>query len=137
MSSTIIRLGVIGYRNSAKNFHLPFIAAVPSIKVHAIVQRTPRSPDAKPGDHCTIDYPEAKHFSDVDAFFDDPEIDLVLVCTNAMHYEYAKRALQSGKHVVVEKPFTATSAEADELVHLAKETKKLVTVFQSTFLIYR
>lgn len=131
MAPSRIRLGVIGYRNSAKHFHLPFVALVPSIEVHAIVQRSPCSPDAKPGDHCTIDYPDVKHYSDVDAFFADPEIDLVLVCTGAMHYEYAKRALQSNKHVVVEKPFTSTSAEADELVQLSKETGKLATVFQS------
>lgn len=134
MASKTVKLGIIGYGNSAKNFHLPLIKAVPAIVVHAIVQRTPPSPDAKPGEHCTVDYPEAKHYDNADALFADAEIDLVLVAVGAMHFEYAKRALLSGKHVVTEKAFTTTSKEADELIELGKAAGKTVTVYHSRFL---
>jgi scyllo-inositol 2-dehydrogenase (NADP+) len=62
----------------------------------------------------------------------DPAIELVIVNTpNYTHYEYAKKALLADKHVVVEKPFTATIAEAKELVALASEKKKMLSVFQN------
>ncbi|KAH6715168.1 hypothetical protein BKA61DRAFT_734435 [Leptodontidium sp. MPI-SDFR-AT-0119] len=131
MASATIKLGVIGYGNSAKHFHLPLIIAVPTLEVHAIVQRTPPKPDAKPGEHCTIDFPKAKHYDNVDSFFLDPEIDLVLVAVGGMHFEYAKMALLCGKHVVVEKPFVNSSQEADELVELGKRQNKLVTVYHN------
>lgn len=48
------------------------------------------------------------------------ELDLVVINTpDSTHYEYARRALEAGKHVVVEKPFTTTVAEAEELVAFA------------------
>jgi predicted dehydrogenase len=131
MSSAKIKLGIIGYGHSAKNFHLPFLVHVPEIEVYAIVQRTPPSPDHKAGEHCTIDFPTVKHYSDVDTFFDDPEIELVLVAVHAMHYEYGKRALLAGKNVIVEKAFTTTSREADDLIQTAKAVNKMVTVYHS------
>ncbi|KAH8652922.1 hypothetical protein BGZ61DRAFT_575160 [Ilyonectria robusta] len=131
MSSTKIKLGVIGYGNSAKNFHLPLITHIPEIEVYAILQRTPPAPDAKPGEHCTVDFPAAKHFTDVDSFFADDEIELVLVAVAAMHYEYVKRALLEGKNVIVEKAFTTTSAEADDLIQTAKSVDKIVTVYHN------
>ncbi|KAH6884282.1 hypothetical protein B0T10DRAFT_579797 [Thelonectria olida] len=131
MSTAKIKLGIIGYGNSAKNFHLPLIIHVPDIEVHAILQRTPPAPDAKPGEHCTVDLPGARHYTDVDSFFADPEIELVLVAVAAMHYEYAKRALLAGKNVVVEKAFTTTSEEADDLIQTAQTAKKIVTVYHN------
>ena len=61
-------------------------------------------------------------------------IDAVAVITPlSTHYELAKYALEQGKHVLVEKPFTATSAEAEELINLA-EQKNLVLMVDHTFL---
>ncbi|CAH0018765.1 unnamed protein product [Clonostachys rhizophaga] len=131
MSSAKIKLGIIGYGHSAKNFHLPFLVHVPEIEVYAIVQRTPPSPAHKAGQHCTIDFPTVKHYSDVYAFFDDPEIELVLVAVHTMHYEYGKRALLAGKNVIVEKAFTTTSKEADDLTQTAKAVNKMVTVYRN------
>jgi predicted dehydrogenase len=62
----------------------------------------------------------------------DKTVDLVIVNTPSYtHYEYAKQALQAGKHVIVEKPFTATSPQAEELQALAKKQNKLLSVFQN------
>ena len=55
----------------------------------------------------------------------DEEVELVVVNTpNYTHYDYAKRALLAGKHVILEKPFTVTEKEGLELIALAKEVGK-------------
>ncbi|EXJ72011.1 uncharacterized protein A1O5_04514 [Cladophialophora psammophila CBS 110553] len=130
-----IRLGLIGYGFSAKCFHLPFINACPDFKVVAFFQRTeaPTEPKgAEPGSHCTVDYPDAKHYRTADDFFADKDIDVVIVCSKQdTHAEYAEKALNAGKHVVVEKPFTRTTEEADHLISLAKDKGKILTVFQN------
>jgi scyllo-inositol 2-dehydrogenase (NADP+) len=57
---------------------------------------------------------------------------LVVVNTpNATHFSYARAALQAGKHVIVEKPFTVTTAEADELIALAKTRQRQISVYQN------
>src|SRR4029079_14691108 len=63
-----------------------------------------------------------------------PDIDAVAVITPVWtHFELAKKALENGKHVFVEKPFTATSAQAEELIELA-ERKNLQIMVDHTFL---
>lgn len=62
--------------------------------------------------------------TDYDAFLRNPEIETVYIgISNLVHYEYAKKALEAGKHVICEKPFTVSSAEAKELSKIAKEKK--------------
>lgn len=57
-----------------------------------------------------------------DSFLNNPEIETVYVgIANLVHYEYAKKALIAGKHVILEKPFTVNSQEAKELAALARE----------------
>ena len=71
----------------------------------------------------------AKNLTEVLA---DTEIDLVSICTPShTHFDYAKQCLLAGKHVLVEKPFTATVAEAEELIDLAEKQKKTLSVFQN------
>lgn len=60
--------------------------------------------------------------TDYDTFLKNPEIETVYVgISNLVHYEYVKKALEAGKHVICEKPFTVTGAEAGELAAIAKE----------------
>src|SRR5690606_3259873 len=67
--------------------------------------------------------------SDTKAIMEDPEVDLVVVATsNDVHFQLAKEALLAGKHVVVEKPFTNDTAQADELIALAKKKGLVLTV---------
>lgn len=62
----------------------------------------------------------------------DPDLDVVVVTSIPdTHLELCKTALNAGKHVVCEKPFVPTSAEAEELIELAKKTGKLLSVYQS------
>lgn len=79
-------------------------------------------------------YPFIKAYNSSDDLIHDPEIDLVAVVTPvSTHYELAKKALLNGKHVLVEKPFTANVAQAEELVELA-EKKNLKIIVDHTFL---
>ena len=66
-------------------------------------------------------------YTDFDAMLADPAIDMVYVASpNSIHYDQTKAALLAGKHVICEKPFAPTVAEADELIALAKEKHLLL-----------
>jgi predicted dehydrogenase len=96
-----INVGFIGYGFSTKCFHLPFIIPNPDLKVYAFLQRAAPPPSLNPekGKHCTIDFPEAKHYRTADELFADKEMELVIVCSrHDTHAEFAERALEAGKH---------------------------------------
>ena len=79
-------------------------------------------------------YPAINLTSSADDILLSPDIDVVAIVTPvSSHYELAKRALENGKHVFVEKPFTATSAQAEELIELA-EWKNLTIMVDHTFI---
>ena len=79
-------------------------------------------------------YPTIKPVKDEDEIINDLEIDLVGIITPVFtHYELAKKALNSGKHVFIEKPFTSTSDQAKELIEIA-EKKNLLIMVDHTFL---
>lgn len=107
-----IGVGVIGFGLATRVFHAPFVSAVPGLKLVAIMERT--------GDAVAKEYPEAKTVRSVEELLGDGEIQVIVVATpNETHYRLAKQALEAGKHVVIDKPFAATSAEAAELIELA------------------
>jgi predicted dehydrogenase len=112
---------------SAKVFHIPFIKATPEMKLHSILQRSP-----KPDDSAPADYPSLKHFTEYDEFIADSELDMVVLTTTPQtHFELTSQALRAGKHVLCEKPFVPTSAEADELVALARAEGRVLCVYQN------
>ena len=79
-------------------------------------------------------YPQVRVTTDCNELIKDPEVDAVAIATPVFtHYELAKKALEEGKSVFVEKPFTYTVAEAEELIELA-EKKKLKIMVDHTFL---
>ncbi|KAH0273241.1 NAD(P)-binding protein, partial [Aureobasidium melanogenum] len=122
-----INVGVIGYGLSAKVFHVPFIQALPDYNLYAVVQRSPKS-----GDDASADHPEIKLFRNADDMFADKAVDLIIVTSiPETHYEFTKKAIESNKHVVVEKPFVPTSQEARELTKLAKDRNRLLAVYQN------
>ncbi|TLS28069.1 hypothetical protein PpBr36_00112 [Pyricularia pennisetigena] len=138
-----IKVGLVGYGFSTKCFHLPYILPNTDLQVYAFLQRAeappkgsgvePQHADGKMairGGHCTVEFPDAKHYRTVDEFFGDQDIELVVICT-PNHEEFVEGALNSGKHVVVEKPFVTTSQAADRLIKLAKEKKRILTVFHN------
>ncbi|EAW12594.1 putative NAD binding Rossmann fold oxidoreductase [Aspergillus clavatus NRRL 1] len=127
MASKTWNVGVVGYGFSAKIFHIPFVTEVPQLKLYAIVQRTPKSDDYAEKDH-----PGIKSYRSAEEMIKDPAVDVVIITTAPdSHYALTKLALEHGKHVVCEKPFTPTSQEADELVTIAQQQNKLLAVFQN------
>lgn len=105
-------------------FHAPFIAQHPHLNLYAVVERH-RSESREL-------YPKSKLYRSVAEMLQDPAIDVVVVNTPVQtHYQYAKEAILAGKHVLVEKPFTVTPQEAHTLDNLAKEKRKILTVYQN------
>jgi hypothetical protein len=95
-----IKVGIVGYGFSTKCFHLPYILPNPDLEVYAFLQRAAPPVDASQmprWGHCTIDFPEAKHYMTADEFFADESIELVIVCTHS-HEEFIEKALLAGKH---------------------------------------
>lgn len=114
-------------RLSAKVFHIPFIGVMKGLNLHSIVQRSPSEGNSAP-----VDHPSIKHFTSIDTMLKDPEIDLVVVATPpGTHYSVTRKVIESGKHVLTEKPFVPSSAEAEDLVRLARQEKKLLCVYQN------
>ena len=96
-----INVGFVGYGNSAKTYHLPYLLPVKELNIYAFLQRgaAPSGEDAEPGSHCTVDFPQAKHYRAADDFFADPAIEVVIVTTHTdTHASFAKLALEAGKH---------------------------------------
>lgn len=124
---TIIQVGLIGFGLAGRVFHAPIITSVPGLKLRKIFER-------KDENIAIIKekYPQTIIVDNVDSVFTDDNIDLVVIAApNDLHYQLAKRALECGKNVVVEKPFTVTSYEAEELIALAIRNGKLITAFQN------
>lgn len=112
---------------SATIFHIPFITLTPGLALHSIVQRSPKAGTSAPADHPTL-----KHHTSVEPLLADPEVDVVVITTPPdTHFTLASQALQSGKHVLVEKPFVPTAAEADQLAALARERGLVLCVYQN------
>ena len=119
-----IKTGLLAYGMSGKVFHAPFIAAHPGFSLYAVTERHQQQAQQ--------DYPEVLSYQSVEMLLADPEIDLVIVNTpNYTHFDYARLALLAGKHVLVEKPFTATSAQASTLFELARQMGKKIMVYQN------
>ncbi len=109
---------------SGEVFHGPLITACEGLELKYILQRSKDTAKDK--------YPQVTILKTFDEIIDNPEIELVVVNTpNQLHYPMTKAALEAGKHVVVEKPFTITSAEGEELIRLAKSKELILSVFHS------
>ncbi len=124
----MIRVGVIGYGYWGPNIVRNFNHGSPSQVGMVCDQR----PDALR--RVQQAYPHVKVTCDSKELIESPEIDVVAVVTPVWtHFELAKAALNNGKHVFVEKPFTFTSGQAETLVNLA-EQKNLKIMVDHTFL---
>ena len=117
----------IGFGKSTTRYHLPYVLNRKETWHVAHIYRRRAKPEEQSPQYSHI------HFtSDLDEVLNDPQVKLVVVCTHAdSHFDYAKRALEAGKNVLVEKPFTPTIAEAKELFALAKSKGLTVTPYQN------
>lgn len=119
-----LQVGLIGYGYAGRTFHVPVLTSVASLRLAKVVDRRGTFPKEQ--------YPDVEVLGDVRELYEDRDIDLIIVTTpSTNHYEFIKDGLLAGKHVVVEKPFTVTSKEADELIALAREQGKVLSVFHN------
>ncbi len=103
----MLNVGLVGFGFAGKVFHAPVIRVVEGLRLAAIERRSVAALLAHP-------------------------VDLVVIATpNSSHHPIAKQCLLAGRHVVVDKPFTTSVAEAEELVHLGKETGRVLSVYQN------
>lgn len=119
-----IRVGVVGYGYASKIFHAPLIATTPGMELTAVSSSSAEKVHADWPDVAVVDAPQA--------LFGRPDIDLIVIPTpNETHFPLARQALQAGKHVVVDKPFTVTLSQAHELNQAAEHVGKLLSVFHN------
>ncbi|WP_437577333.1 oxidoreductase [Sorangium sp. So ce887] len=119
-----VYVGLIGYGLAGAVFHAPLIRSIPGLRLAAIATR-------REGQVMTDHSGVAVHPTP-EVLIAEPGIDLVVIASpNETHVPLARAALEAGKHVVVDKPFTITSAEADELIALAARRGRLLSVFQN------
>ena len=124
MTSRTLRAGLVGYGFAGQTFHAPVLSAVPGLELAAVASSRPHKVHA--------DWPSVAVVPDAAALVGRSDIDLVVVATpNAQHHPVAKAALEAGKHVVVDKPFTLDVAEARELELLARRNNRVLAVYQN------
>lgn len=118
-----IKTALLSYGMSGKVFHAPFLDLHPGFELVGAWERSKKL--------IQLDYPNVKSYSTFEALLED-DIELVIVNTpTATHFEFAKKALLAGKHLIVEKAFTTTVAEAEELKTLAESKNLKLSVFQN------
>ena len=119
-----IGVGVIGFGLAARVFHAPFVSAVPGLRLKAFVERST--------EEAAKAYPDTRTYRTVEEMLADPSIELVVVATpNETHVRMAKQALAAGRHVVIDKPFAGSSAEAADLIALAEKHNVIVAPFHN------
>lgn len=119
-----ISTAVLSYGMSGRGFHCPLLEAHTGFSLDGIVIRKPGQPVER--------YPKAKVYQSIQEVLQSPSIELVIVnLPNEFHYLVASAVLKAGKHVVMEKPFTVTSAEAESLIKEAELADRLLTGFQN------
>ncbi len=124
MANKKIKTGICSYGMSGRVFHAPFLDCMEEFDLAAVVERHQKKAQER--------YPEIHSFNSVAEMLADDSLELIVVNTpNVTHYEYVKQALQAGKNVVVEKPFTATYQQAADLVNRAEEAGKMLVVYQN------
>jgi len=119
----MVRVGLIGFGMAGQAFHAPVINGVPGMELACILERR--------GNNAKEKYPDVRVARTLDELLADKEIQLCVIATpNDSHYEYARACLLAGRDVVVDKPFAPTLLESEELVRLAAERGRLITVYQ-------
>jgi scyllo-inositol 2-dehydrogenase (NADP+) len=119
----MVKVGLIGFGLAGQAFHAPVIRGVPGMELACILERHGTKAQEK--------YPHVRVARTLDELLADKEIRLCVVATpNDSHYEYAKACLLADRDVVVDKPFAPTMRECEELVQLAKDRGRLITVYQ-------
>lgn len=120
----MLTIGYIGNGKSTNRYHLPFVLQRPNLRVKMIYDRhvaTPKWPHI-----------EGVQYTDrLDDLLNDPEIQMIVVCTPCEHFKYAMMVLDHHKHVLVEKPFTDTYEQAKAIFDKAKSLNLVAQCYQN------
>ncbi|SKA23417.1 oxidoreductase [Consotaella salsifontis] len=118
------RVGLIGFGYVGKTFHMPLLMGSEGYEIRVVASGRPEA--------VKVSLPEVRVVAEAGEAVTHPDVDLVVIATpNETHAPLAEAALAAGKHVVVDKPFTVTLAEARHLVELATASDGLLSVFQN------
>lgn len=124
MNSSSINAALCSFGMSGYVFHAPFLATNPKFNLYAALERTKNEAEKK--------YPSIKTFRTMESMLADDNIELVIVNTpNITHYDIAKQVINAKKNLVVEKPFTVTVAQAEELIQLAEDKNVVLSVYHN------
>lgn len=119
-----IKAAFASYGMSGLVFHGPLLETHPGFEIKKVLERNRNVSQGK--------HPNSMLVRNYGEILDDPDIDLVIINTpDYLHHDMSIKALEAGKHIVVEKPFTLKCSEADEIIRKAKEKKLMVSVFQN------
>jgi predicted dehydrogenase len=121
---TPLNVVLVGYGYAGKTFHAPLIAACPDLQLYGVV--------SSKADVLSVDFPALRQWPTLQQALQDAAVDLVVIATpNDLHFSQAEAALLAGKHVVVDKPFTLSLAQARLLDALADRLGLLLSVFHN------
>lgn len=124
MTFSSIKTAVIGYGFSAKTFHIPFICTLPEFEFTAVSSRN--------RDAISNDWPNVQHYESAKDLLINSDAELVIITApNDVHFELAKQALENGKHVIIEKPFVTNIADGEDLIALAAEKNRVLSVYHN------
>lgn len=124
---SIINAAVIGFGLAGRVFHAPIIDCLEEFNLKTIYTTNKESQAL-----IRERYPDTGVTEDVSEIFGDEELQLVVIAApNTMHYSLAEQAILAGKNVVVDKPFTIDSADADKLIELASQKNVVLSVYQN------
>ncbi len=116
--------GLCAFGMSGRMFQAPFLHAMDEFSLHSVVERHAK--------RVANTYPAIHSYDSIESMLADPAIELVVVNTpNVDHFEHVRMALLASKHVVVEKPFAVTLAQAAEMVELAARQDRKLVAFQN------
>lgn len=119
-----IKTGIAAFGMSGRLFHAPFLKCHPRFEFSAVVERSKKK--------VYLDYKNVKSYNSIDELLLDESIELVIVNTpNDTHFEFALKAIKANKHVLIDKPFTTTAAEAKQLFKEAKKKGVFLLPYQN------
>lgn len=119
-----INVALVGFGFSGRTFHAPFLNVLEDYNLCWVVSSN--------AEKVQETLPRAQVESDFSNVLKDPTLDLIVIATpNTTHYELAKASLEAGKHVVIDKPFTIHSKEAQDLIKIAQRQKRILTVYHN------
>lgn len=122
----MIGVGVVGYGYAGRVFHCPLIAQVEGLHLVAVSSR-----DAQRREQARQQW-TVRTYAQPEELLSDEQVQLVVIATpHHTHHTLGKMALQAGKHVVIDKPFTMNTAEADDLIDEARKRNLLLSVFHN------